>query len=95
MTREQKLAVCDILKYIQKQPQAKHTAEGIAMHWISQQRIEENIKITISAIDYLVANGFLEKVRKEDAGFYYRVNQSKITTIDEMIESLEDQLRKQ
>lgn len=90
MTREQKLAVCDILKYIQKQPQAKHTAEGIANYWIHQQRLEEKIQVVLAAIDYLVDERFLLKIEKDDREFFYCVNSDRLSDIAEAIRKLQD-----
>ena len=87
MTPEQRQAVCDILKYIQRQPHAKHSAEGIARYWIFQQRLEERLDIAFHAIHFLVEKGILENI-KSGASCYYRVNQKKMFEITAILEQL-------
>jgi len=89
MTKVEIRAACDILKYIQGQPQAKHTAVGIAKYWIFQQRLEENLDIVMVAIDFLLEEGILEQVEKEDGGFYFRANQEKIEKIPSVLSRLQ------
>ena len=88
MTKEERAAIRDILKYIQKQPEAKHTAEGIAKYWIFQQRLEEKLETVLAAIVYLVNEGFLEKVQVQDNSSYYRVNQEKLKEIPQTLQRL-------
>lgn len=80
-TKEVREALLGILKFIEKHPQAKHTAEGIARTWILQQRLEEEIEVVLSVIQYLVKKGILEEIFKEDDESYYRVNKSKLGQI--------------
>ncbi|MFQ5603180.1 MAG: hypothetical protein ACE5HS_07920 [bacterium] len=89
MTDEQRAAIRDILRYIQKQPGAKHTARGIAEYWTFQQRLEEKVDIVLAAIAYLVKEGFLEEIQKEDLQNYYRVNQKKLEDIPRELEILD------
>ena len=93
MSNEKRVAVCDILKYLQKQPDAKHTAEGIAKYWIFQQRVEEKVEIVTDAIDYLVHERFLEEMRKANGLSYYKVNKKKIKDIDATLQTLQEKLR--
>ncbi|MBC8181024.1 hypothetical protein H8E88_07865 [candidate division KSB1 bacterium] len=76
-TEDVRRAIIDILKYIKKYPDAKHTKKGIISNWIYQQRIEENTQTVEEAIDYLINEGILEKVLKEDESFYLRVNRDR------------------
>ena len=89
MKKEEINAISDILKYIQKQPQAKHTAQGIAKYWIVQQRLEEKIEIITSALEYLIQNGFLEEVKMEDGNSYLKVNEKRLKDIPTTIQKLE------
>jgi len=89
MRQEERLAACDILKYLQKHPQAKHTSEGIARYWIHQQRLAEKLGIVLAAIDYLVSEGFLNEVKKEDDQKYYRFNIKKMNELAFTIERLQ------
>lgn len=88
MTEEERTAIRDILKYIQKQPKAKHTAEGIAKYWIFQQRLEEKLEIALAAITYLVNEGFLEKIQVQNNSCYYCVNQEKLREIPQTLQRL-------
>jgi len=89
MSNEEQAAARDILKYLQKQPNVKNTSDGIAKYWIFQQRLEENFEIVLTAIKYLVKEGFLEEVRKEDKESYYRLNKEKMNEISSAVEKLQ------
>jgi hypothetical protein len=88
MTKGEMAAASDILKYLQKRPDAKQTASGIAKYWIFQQRLEERLEIVLSAIAYLVKEGFLEEVRLQDTESYYRINTAKLEEIPRLLEKL-------
>ncbi len=92
MTKEECLAACDILKYIQKRPNAKHTSEGIAKYWTFQQRLEEKLDIVISSIRYLVKEGFLEEVPADSNQTYLRLNRDKVNEISTAITLLSQNL---
>jgi hypothetical protein len=83
--KEVREALVGILRFIEKQPEAKHTAEGIAKSWIFQQRLEEKIEVVLVVIQYLVQKGFLEEIYKEDDECYYRINKGKLGQIPEEI----------
>jgi Fe2+ or Zn2+ uptake regulation protein len=87
MNQEQSQAVWDILNYLQKHPQAKHSAEGIAKYWIFQQRLEEKLDSVLYAIDFLVEQHFLEKIEKSDGSIYYK---SKLGDIGGVAERLKE-----
>jgi Fe2+ or Zn2+ uptake regulation protein len=89
MTRQEMNAVCDILKYIQKRPRVKHTAEGIARYWIFQQRLEEKFETVMVAIEFLVKRGILEEVEKADGNSYYRTNHNKTLEIPVVLAKLQ------
>lgn len=85
--KEVREALIGILRFIEKQPQAKHTAEGIARSWIFQQRLEERIEVVLMVIQYLVKKGFLEEIYKEDDECYYRVNKGMLGQIPDEIDN--------
>ncbi len=91
MNKEEQAAARDILKYIQKHPQSKHSVQGIARYWISQERLEERLEIVLAAIDHLVREGFLEALQKEDKSCFYRVCEKKLDEISSEIEKLAHQ----
>jgi len=92
MNKELLNALCDILKYIQKQPQAKHTAQGIAKYWIFQQRLEEKIEVVSGALQYLVQQGFLTEVKNVDGNSYFKVNENKLKDIPDTIQTFKKQV---
>ena len=92
MNKEFLNALCDILKYIQKQPQAKHTAQGIARYWILQQRLEEKIEVVSGALQYLVQQGFLIEVKNIDGNSYFKVNENKLKDIPDTIQTFKRQV---
>lgn len=88
MTRVERRAACDILKYIQKEPNVKHTAQGIASYWIFQQRLEEKLDIVLTAIDFLVKEGFLQKIIMTDKQCVYKINVEMLKDIPKKLSSL-------
>ncbi len=88
MDEEEASAICDILKFLQQHPQARHTEEGIAKYWIFQQRLQENLDLVLRAIEYLQKEGFLEKVELADGGHFYQVKHDKLDQIPQAIENL-------
>jgi|WetSurMetagenome_2_1015567.scaffolds.fasta_scaffold227570_1 hypothetical protein len=61
-----KQAAIQILLYLQKHPEAKDTAEGIAQWWI-----REDVKIVEKALQLLAEEGVIEKKAST-----YRLNQN-------------------
>ncbi len=88
MSNEEQAAARDILEYLRKQPHAKHTAEGIAKYWVFQQRLEEKVEIVLTAIDFLIQEGFLEEVAKTNGSSYYKAS-DKIKDISDLLERLQ------
>lgn len=84
-----------ILKFIEKQPHVKHTAEGIAKTWIFQQRLEEKIEVVMVVIQHLVKRGFLEEILKEDDECYYRVNQNNLQKIQDEIKKVNETISRE
>ena len=81
MTKDVQQAIIDILQYIQKHPNAKHTKEGIVKNWIYQQRLEEKIDVAEAAINYLMRDGIFKKLEKADKRGYLIINNKKINEI--------------
>lgn len=83
---ERKLAVL-LIRYMQKNPDAKHTAEGIARWWIMQQKFEEEIEMVEKVLRYLTKRGVLrEKILPQNQKYYKINNQSVIRFIKEIEE---------
>lgn len=81
-------AALDILNYVSKQPQATHTAEGIAKYWIFQQRLEEYLETVVAAVEFLVQEGILEEVQSPSGEKYYRLDPKQKSEIPELIKNL-------
>jgi len=88
MTEEEINAVCDLLKYIQKYPGAKHSSQGIARYWIYRQRLEERLEVVMRAIEYLKQKGFLEEIKKPDGNNFFKVNENLLKHIPQTIKML-------
>lgn len=88
MTEEEINAVCDLLKYIQKYPGAKHSSRGIARYWIYRQRLEERLEVVMRAIEYLTQKGFLEEIEKPDGNNFFKVNENLLKLIPQTIKML-------
>lgn len=51
-----------ILAYLSRRPNAQDTAEGVAMFWLAQQRVEESVTDVVRVLDRLVERGTLERL---------------------------------
>lgn len=79
--------VIDLLKYIQKYPQAKHTKEGIAKQWLVQQRLEEEMDKVLKVIDYLQQEEIIQAI-KNNTSSYFRINEEKKEKMAFLLNSL-------
>ncbi len=50
-----------ILRFIDSQPNAAETAQGVLRWWMLRQRVDEGLELIQSALDYLVNKGALIK----------------------------------
>lgn len=57
-----------------KNPEAKHTAEGIARWWIMQQRFEEELERVEKVLGYLIKQGVLQEIILPQNPKYYKLN---------------------
>src|SRR5262249_52494108 len=62
----------EILAYLEQHPEAADTLEGVVQWWILQQRFLRGIQSTNRALEGLVAQGQLERVRSADGRTIYR-----------------------
>ncbi|MCP4214093.1 MAG: hypothetical protein GY765_05515 [bacterium] len=64
-----------ILKYLEHNPEAGDTLEGIAEWWLHQIRIEEAVDSVAEALRHLVEKGIIN-IRESPAGtIYYKIKQ--------------------
>ncbi len=90
MENEVTIAIRDILKYLEKHPASKHTAEGIAKYWIYQQRLEIQLNHAIEAISCLLQQGFLDQETLPNGITYYKINNAKKAQIPSFLKNLND-----
>lgn len=61
----------EILDYLQRNPNAADTLNGIANWWISKQRIKENVYVVEQALENLEQQGEIKKVEIKKDLFLY------------------------
>jgi hypothetical protein len=79
-----------ILRYLQANPQAKDTLEGIVEWWLLQERIEEAVDWVSKAITWLVTNGYLLEKKISGSKTLYEINPSKRDEIVEFLKITEE-----
>jgi hypothetical protein len=67
----------DILAYLDENPFAQDTAEGITQWWLLQQKILQAISAVEKALANLVAHQLLTKHEGPDGKIYYRVRKKR------------------
>jgi hypothetical protein len=66
----------DILRYLLRNPEAADTIEGLA-HWrLMEQEIYRTTELTRSALEWLVARGFVMEVSLPDARKLFQLNKA-------------------
>jgi hypothetical protein len=74
MCHEEPIAL-SILRYLDANPEARDTAEGIAQWWLRKEWIERKIEDVQSAIQALANRGFiLEEPNTSVGSMLYRLN---------------------
>ena len=79
-----------ILRYIEQNPNAADTVEGILEWWIPQQSIYEEEKIVEQALDELVHRDLLLTKQSPDARKHYCLNAKRIEEIRRILGNAED-----
>ena len=78
---EEILAIAqEIRNYLTGHPNAADGLEGIAKWWLSRQRYQENLAKVEKALDYLVTEGLIEKIRKPRTPIIYAKPESRKRT---------------
>lgn len=72
MTNEKNIAE-QILKYLDKRPEAGDTLEGIATWWLRQQQIDESVELIRQAIQELKAGGVISEQKTAHGATLYSV----------------------
>jgi hypothetical protein len=66
-----------ILSYLQKNPGAKDTLDGISQWWVTGRSAEGRVSEVATAIDLLLSKDLILETRREGLPPYYRLNQEK------------------
>ncbi len=66
-----------ILAYLDENPDANDTSEGIAEWWLLEREIREQQEQVEAALSELVAEGWVIASRRADARVRYRLNQDR------------------
>jgi hypothetical protein len=74
-----------ILRYLDQNPDAADTVEGILEWWLPKQSIYEEEKIVKRALDEMVKQNLILATRSSDARRHYRLNTEHIQKIRGMI----------
>ena len=78
-----------ILRYLQGQPDAKDTLEGIADWWLSKQCTERKDNQIESSLSDLVFRGLVIERRREGVPPYYLLNRAKQNEISQFLNKKE------
>jgi len=74
-----------ILRYLEKNPNAADTVDGILEWWLPKQSIAEQEEVVQRALDLLVQRKLLLTTQLSDARKHYRLNKESMHEIRELI----------
>lgn len=83
-------AAVHILSYLERHPGAVDTVEGIAEWWITRERIEQGVRETVAALEFLVSRDLVIEDRASENRPRYRLNPSRL---DELRALMSDRQR--
>ena len=78
-----------ILRYLDQNPMAADTFEGILEWWLPKQSIYEEEKLVEQALDEMVARNLILTIRSSDARKHYRLNTDCIQEIRRILRDSE------
>jgi hypothetical protein len=76
-----------ILRYLEQNPNAADTLDGILEWWLPKQSIYEQEKIVQQALDGLIEQELIITKRSTDMRKHYRLNTERLREIRQMIKS--------
>ena len=76
----------EIMGYLLKNPEAAGTLNAITEWWLLEQKINYEMCRVREALDELVKNGFVLKLKGADSRVCYRINKEKEAEIKDLIE---------
>lgn len=77
MTKAQPALATEILSYFLQNPEAADGLEGVARWRLQEEQIRQQVTAAGAALEWLVENGFLQRISSPVAGPIYRLNQAK------------------
>lgn len=79
-----------ILRYLDQNPNAADTVEGILEWWLPEQSIYEEEKVVKRALDEMVKRNLVLASRSSDARRHYRLNTEYIQEIRRLLKESND-----
>jgi Fe2+ or Zn2+ uptake regulation protein len=67
-----------VLDYLQKNPQASDTLEGISAWWLEQQQIEQLVEDVADALELLVKKGIVSACKRPGGFTTYKIKNEKL-----------------
>lgn len=83
-------AALKILRYLEQNPNAADTIEGILEWWLPRQSIYDEEKVVEQALDRLVKQNLIVTTLSSDAHKHYRLNTDCIEQIRRLIREADD-----
>ena len=77
MTKAQPALATEILSYFLQNPEAADDLESVARWRLQEQQIRQQVTAAGAALEWLVENGFLQRISSPVSGPIYRLNQAK------------------
>ena len=62
----------EIERYLQSHPAAADSLEGVAKWWLTLQRYNNALATVQEALEYLIADGRIAKVKNPDGAYIYK-----------------------
>lgn len=75
----------EILRYLERHPDAKDTLEGIAHWWLRRQQTNRLLGEVERALSFLVSEGLILQTRRKGSPPYYRLNRQKRREISSVL----------
>ena len=75
MKKKEVIAV-QILSYLEQNPDAGDTLEGIATWWLEHQRVEQVVDEVVEALDYLLKKKEIRVFKLQSGSSFYKINQN-------------------
>lgn len=74
---KEKTLASRVLSYLEKNPDAGDTLEGIATWWLEQQRINQVVEEVAEALEYLIQKGVVRVHKTRSGATIYKIKSNK------------------